>query len=155
MQPGEKGQAMISGQGRSFSQADMGDLPLVTLLSCYTRLIRGKNRFNFRMISSELPGPAAAELKRFEIRDGNVVGDTSEEDALHFAADFQGLRHFGQKIGEALDLGDPWLGAFREADFTHLWAYTGNATSATDPGNGVVIPRHAPLVELLEDVFED
>ena len=104
------------------------------------------------MIPSELPAPAA-ELKRYELRDGNVLGDTSEEDVLHFAADFQGLRHFGQKIGEALELGTPWLGAFREADFTHLWAYDGSATLPSDPANGVVIARHAPLVELLEEVF--
>ena len=106
------------------------------------------------MIPSELPA-TPAELLRFEFRDGNVLGDTSEADAQHFAADFQGLRHFGQKIGEALDLGAPWLGAFRETDFTHLWAYDGDATTPTDPGKGVTIARHAPLVGLLEDLFED
>ena len=105
------------------------------------------------MTSSESPGPSV-ELKRFEIRDGNVSGDTSEEDVKHFAADFQGLRHFGQKIGESLDLGTPWLGAFREADFTHLWAYAGNHSLPTDPGNGAMIARHSALVELLEEVFE-
>jgi len=107
-----------------------------------------------RMISSEIPAPAA-ELKRFELRDGNVVGETSEDDVKNFAADFQGLRHFGSKIGEALDLGAPWLGAFRETDYTHLWAFAGSASQPNDPGNGVVIARHAPLVELLEEVFED
>ncbi len=103
------------------------------------------------MITAD-PSAPAAELKLFQLRDGNVVGDTSMEDAKHFAADFQGLRHFGQKIGEALDLGAPWMGAFREADFTHLWAYEGLGISASDPGNGAVIDRHVPLMELLESV---
>ena len=103
------------------------------------------------MITAD-PSAPSAELKRFQICDGNIVGDTSEEDATHFAADFQGLRHFGQKIGEALDLGAPWMGAFREEDFTHLWAYEGLGLSANDPGNGAVIARHAPLMELLENV---
>ena len=106
------------------------------------------------MTPSDSPAPAA-ELKRFELRDGNVLGDTSEEDVTNFAADFQGLRHFGQKVGEALDLGMPWLGAFREADFTHLWAYAGNHSLPSDPGNGAMIARRAPLVELLEEVFEE
>src|SRR3569623_683239 len=92
------------------------------------------------MITADSPGPAA-ELKKFELKDGNVVGDTSEEDAKNFAADFQGLRHFGGKIGEALDLGAPWLGAFRETDFTHIWAYEGDAVSASDPGKGVMVAR--------------
>ena len=83
------------------------------------------------------------------------MGDTNEEDAKHFAADFQGLRHFGQKIGEALDLGAPWLAAFREEDYTHLWAFEGLGISPNDPGNGAVITRHAPLMELLESVSAD
>lgn len=106
------------------------------------------------MMTADSPGPAA-DLKKFELKDGNVVGDTSEEDAKNFAADFQGLRHFGRKIGEALDLGVPWLGAFREADFTHLWAYEGEAASPSDPGKGVMVAKHAALVGLLEEIFED
>lgn len=104
------------------------------------------------MTSSE-PHADSDDLKRFELRDGNVLGDTNEEDVRNFAADFQGLRHFGQKIGEALDLGSPWLGAFRETDYTHLWAFPGNSTLPTDPGNGAVVSRHVPLVGLLEEVL--
>lgn len=111
----------------------------------------GKQDFTSCMITADSP-PPAAELKLFQLRDGNVVGDTSEEDAKNFAADFQGLRHFGQKIGEALDLGTPWLGAFRETDLTHLWAFEGLGITANDPGNGAVIARHVPLMELLESV---
>ena len=87
-------------------------------------------------------------LKQFEFRDGTVTGDTSQEDAKNFAADFQGLRHFGSKIGQALDLGNVWLGAYREADFTHLWTCSVDGQS----GSGGMIASHAPLFELFQHV---
>jgi hypothetical protein len=57
----------------------------------------------------------------FRVQDGAVTGNTGQEDANNFAADFQGLRHFGNAIGEALDLGPAKLAALQETDFAHLW----------------------------------
>jgi hypothetical protein len=90
-------------------------------------------------------------LKMFEFHDGTVSGDTSPEDAENFARDFQGLRHFAQKMGNALDLGDVWMGGYREADFTHLWSCSLDGKS----GQGAVIARHAPLFELLQNISDD
>ncbi len=87
-------------------------------------------------------------LKLFEFSNGTVSGETGPEDAENFAADFQGLRHFAEKISEALDLGDAWMGGFREADFTHFWASSADGLS----GQGSMINCHAPLFELLQNV---
>jgi hypothetical protein len=85
--------------------------------------------------------------KFFHVQSGEVIGTTGQEDANAFAADFQGLRHFGNRIGEALDLGAPWLGAFQETDFTHLWAIP---VAAEDVAQGAMVGRRTLLAELLE-----
>ena len=54
-------------------------------------------------------------------------------------------------MGEALDLGDLWLGGFREADFTHLWSCSLDGQS----GRGAMITKHAPMFELLQNVSDD
>jgi hypothetical protein len=90
--------------------------------------------------------------KFFKIQGSSVAGDSGQEDANHFAADFQGLRHFGQKIAEALDLEGPWHGAFREADFSHFWA---TETNAGESGVGVMAAKRIPLVELFDLVTQD
>ena len=87
-------------------------------------------------------------LKLFEFRAGIVSGDTGPDDAENFAADYQGLRHFADKVASALDLGAVWMGGFREADFTHLWS----CSSDFQTGAGAMIEAHAPLFELLQHV---
>ncbi|MDP1586363.1 MAG: hypothetical protein Q8M07_01355, partial [Prosthecobacter sp.] len=49
-------------------------------------------------------------LQLFTLKDGLVASDSGQEAVNNYAADFQGLRHFGLKIGECLDLGSPWTG---------------------------------------------
>lgn len=90
-------------------------------------------------------------LKLFEFRDGSVTGQTSPEDAENFSRDFQGLRHFAQKMGDVLDLGDVWMGSFREADFTLLWSCSLDGQS----GQGAMIEKHAPMFELLQNVTDE
>lgn len=97
---------------------------------------------------ADAPDPT---LKLFEFRDGIVSGITGPEDAEDFAADYQGLRHFAEKISSALELGDAWMGGFREADFTHLWSCTADGKS----GAGAMLAAHAPLFELLQHVATD
>lgn len=97
---------------------------------------------------ADAPDPS---LKLFEFRDGIVTGHTGPEDAENFAADYQGLRHFADKISAALDLGDVWMGGFRESDYTHLWA-TGTDSKA---GSGAIIAARAPLFELLQHVSSE
>jgi hypothetical protein len=68
-----------------------------------------------------------------------------------FAADFQGLRHFGSRIGETLELGTPWCGAVQEDDFTLAYAYA-EGTGAEDPGAGALIGEKTHLYEMLSTI---
>ncbi len=90
--------------------------------------------------------------KFFKIQGSSVVGDSGQEDTNHFAADFQGLRHFGQKIAEALDLEGPWHAAFREQDFSHFWA---TETHEGNSGAGVMVAKRIALIELFDLVTHD
>ncbi len=91
---------------------------------------------------------------RFEIADGNVVGEATQKETEDFAADLQGLRHFGRRIGSALELGEPWHGGYREDDFTLLWASTTEQTSDTAPAQGAMIEKKVPYYELIETLTQ-
>ena len=100
---------------------------------------------------SEISAPDITP-KFFRIQGSSVSGDSGQEDATDFASDFQGLRHFGQRIGEALELEGPWHAAFREADFSHFWA---TENTEGDSGVGVMVAKKVPLVELFDLVTQD
>jgi len=103
----------------------------------------------FLMSDSEvLPLP----LQLFTLKDGHVASDSGQEAVNNYAADFQGLRHFGLKIGECLELGPPWCGTLQEEDFTLNFAYFDAGTDAQDPGAGALIGERIPLFELLTRV---
>lgn len=91
-------------------------------------------------------------LQLFTLKDGLVASDSGQEAVNNYAADFQGLRHFGQKIGDCLDLGAPWTGTLQEEDFTLNFAYFDAGTDAQDPGAGALIGERIPLFELLSRV---
>lgn len=91
-------------------------------------------------------------LQLFTLKDGLVASDSGQEAVDNFAADFQGLRHFGAKIGECMDLGAPWMGTLQEEDFTLNFAYFDAGTSAEDPGAGALIGDRIPMFELLTRV---
>ena len=91
-------------------------------------------------------------LQLFTLKDGLVASDSGQEAVNNYAADFQGLRHFGQKIGDCLDLGAPWTGTLQEEDFTLNFAYFDAGTDAQDPGAGALVGERIPLFELLSRV---
>lgn len=91
-------------------------------------------------------------LTLFTLRDGLVSSPAAQNLVDAFAADFQGLRHFGAKLGDSLGLGDPWMGTLQEEDYTLNFAYFDSGTSALDPGAGALIGEKRPLFELLTRV---
>lgn len=103
---------------------------------------------------SEMDSSSPNELLLFELADAKVVGEATQEETENFAADLQGLRHFGRRIGAALDLGEPWHGGFRETDFTHLWACTTEATGDAAPAHGGMIGKRVPYYELIETLTQ-
>ena len=76
-------------------------------------------------------------LQLFTLREG-LVSSTADQTLVDaFAADFQGLKHFGAKLGEALELGPPWTGTLQEEDFTLNFAYLPPRIATVDvPGKG-------------------
>jgi hypothetical protein len=95
---------------------------------------------------------APAPLQFFTLKDGLVSSDGDQAAVDSFAADFQGLRHFGLKIGDCLDLGAPWMGTLQEDDFTLNYAYFDAGTDPQDPGAGALIGQRIPMFELLTRV---
>ena len=97
-----------------------------------------------------------ADLDIFHMREGRIESDTADQVVVdHFAADFQGLRHFGAKMGAALELGNPWMGAFRETDDTLMFVYPSVGVSPDDPGTGGVVKSRVPLFEMLETLSQE
>lgn len=96
--------------------------------------------------------PSSPPLTFFTIREGVVESSSGQTLVDAFAADFQGLRHFGAKIGQALDLGDAWTGTAQEDDLTVTYAYFGEGTGPNDPGAGALIAKKALLYEILTNV---
>lgn len=95
---------------------------------------------------------APTPLTFFSLKEGLVESSARQDLVDAFAADFQGLRHFGVKIGEALDLGDAWTGIAQEDDLTVAYAYFGEGTGPNDPGAGALIGKKTLLYELLTKV---
>lgn len=96
--------------------------------------------------------PSPPPLIRFSFNRGVVEGDADQALVDAFAADFQGLRHYGAKIGETLDLGEPWTGTLQERDLTVGYAYAGAGVAPHDPGAGALAARALPLYEMLLEI---
>jgi hypothetical protein len=99
-----------------------------------------------------MPATSSPPLTFFSFKEGVIESSGDQELVDAFAADFQGLRHFGTKIGEALQLGDAWAGTVQEDDLTVAYAYFGAGTGPNDPGAGAMIAKKIRLYELLTEV---
>ena len=94
----------------------------------------------------------SAPLTTFTLKNGIVESGAGQALVDAFAADFQGLRHFGTKLGETLELGSAWTGTLQEEDFTLVYAYFGADTGPEDPGAGALIGKKVLLYELLTKI---
>ncbi|TLD68443.1 hypothetical protein FEM03_22840 [Phragmitibacter flavus] len=65
--------------------------------------------------------PSSSTFRRFEIQNGLVISETGQQDADDFAADFQGLRHFANRVGATLELGDATHATLHEASFSFIF----------------------------------
>lgn len=99
-----------------------------------------------------MSAPQPAKTTFFTLKDGLVESSADQVLVDAFAADFQGLRHFGGKIGEAIGFEPPWSGVLQEDDLTVAFAYFGEGTGPSDPGAGALSTRKTLLYELLTQV---
>ena len=99
-----------------------------------------------------MSAPQAAQPTFFTLKDGLVESSADQVLVDAFAADFQGLKHFGGKIGDALGFEPPWSGVLQEDDLSVAFAYFGEGTGPNDPGAGALTTRKTLLYELLTQV---
>jgi hypothetical protein len=62
--------------------------------------------------------PQPIPLETYDLKEGLVSSDLGQASVDAFAADFQALRHFGEKLGNALDMSNPWMGALQESGYS-------------------------------------
>jgi hypothetical protein len=105
------------------------------------------------MIDEESP-PQPIPLETFDLNSGNVESALSQESVDAFAADFQALRHFGEKFGHALDLGNSWMGALQEDDYSVAYSSPERDLAATPHGKGARVGQRALLFELLSHITD-
>lgn len=93
------------------------------------------------------------EFRRFSVIDDQVHSQTGQQDADDFAADFQGLRHFSDKVGEALNLGTCQYASLRESEFSAVYAVV-NEEGEVRGGMVNANLHHRDLVQYLSLVDE-
>jgi hypothetical protein len=87
-------------------------------------------------------------LRKFEIQNGLVISESGQQDADDFAADFQGLRHFGDRVGGALELGGVVYATLHEPAFTFLFKIANDGGSQTRT-TGAMIAANVSNNEIL------
>ncbi|MCP5556536.1 MAG: hypothetical protein H7A55_02175 [Verrucomicrobiaceae bacterium] len=100
-------------------------------------------------MSEQSPSDDAVPLQFFDMENGEISSDEDQGAVDAFAADFQGLRHFGTKLGQAMNLKGAWMGAVQEADFAVLYRLDGPDVGSNATGAGARIGQQALLFELL------
>jgi hypothetical protein len=102
---------------------------------------------------SRLPMQSAAtspnQLRIFEVQNGLVISETGQQDADDFAADFQGLRHFADRAGAALELGGSIYASLHEPDFTFMYLLPLEAGAQPAKALGAMLGHDASNTELL------
>jgi hypothetical protein len=93
--------------------------------------------------------PASPDLRLFDIRNGLVISETGQKDADDFAADFQGLRHFADRIGAGLDLGTSLYASLHEPDFTFMYLLPPDSGAQPSSASGAMIDGAVSNNELL------
>lgn len=88
-------------------------------------------------------------LRTFEIQNGLVISETGQQDADDFAADFQGLRHFADRVGSSLELGSSLYAALHEQEFTFMFLLPVDAQAQPSRATGAMIAANVSNNELL------
>ncbi|HSJ01391.1 MAG: hypothetical protein ACAI34_05435 [Verrucomicrobium sp.] len=95
------------------------------------------------------PLAPAPSLRVLEIQNGLVISDSGQQDADDFAADYQGLRHFADRVGGALELGGALYGALHEQEFSMMFLLPSEAEKQASQAVGAMIDANVSNNELL------
>lgn len=89
------------------------------------------------------------EVELYDLRDGMIESEQDQASVDAFAADFQALCHFGEKIGSAFNLGSSWMGAVQESGMTVAYCVPEGDLVEGKPGRGGRSLHRALLFEML------
>jgi len=92
---------------------------------------------------------SSTPLRMFQIQNGLVISETGQQDADDFAADFQGLRHFAERVGQGLDLGSSHYASLHEPEFTFMYLLPPNSGAQPSQAAGAMISASISNNELL------
>lgn len=92
---------------------------------------------------------AHPDLRLFDIRNGLVISDTGQKDADDFAADFQGLRHFADRVGAGLELGTSLYASLHEPGFTFMYLLQPDWGGQSSNASGAMISGNVSNNEML------
>ncbi|WP_009964136.1 hypothetical protein [Verrucomicrobium spinosum] len=94
--------------------------------------------------------PATApSLRVLEIQNGLVISESGQQDADDFAADYQGLRHFADRVGGALELGGSLYAAIHEPEFSMMFLLPVGADKPATQAVGAMVDANVSNNELL------
>ncbi len=100
-------------------------------------------------LAMQPPEQASTSLRIFQIQNGLVISESGQQDADDFAADYQGLRHFSDRIGQVLDLGSSLYASVHEPQFTFMYLLPDNAGAQPAKASGAMIGSSVANTELL------
>ncbi len=95
------------------------------------------------------PPDPVPSLRLFDIKNGLVISETGQQDADDFAADFQGLRHFADRIGAGLELGPSLYASLHEPDFTFMYMLPLENGPQANNASGAMIEANVSNNEML------
>src|SRR5881409_1979032 len=95
------------------------------------------------------PSTSSPNLRLFQIQNGLVISETGQQDADDFAADFQGLRHFADRVGATLELGTSLYASLHEPDFTFMFLLPPHSGPQPSRAAGTMIALDVSNNELL------
>lgn len=105
-------------------------------------------------MTDDTPSAQPIPLETFDLKDGLVSSDLGQTSVDAFAADFQALRHFGEKLGNALDFNAPWMGALQESGYSVAYSTPEKSLDTTPVGKGARVGQRALLFEMLSHITD-
>jgi len=105
-------------------------------------------------MNEDIPPAQPIALETYDLKDGLVSSELGQTSVDAFAADFQALRHFGEKLGNALDFNAPWMGALQESGYSVAFSTPEKSLDTTPLGKGARVGQRALLFELLSHITE-
>lgn len=102
--------------------------------------------------SSSAPAPS---LRVLQIQNGLVISESGQQDADDFAADYQGLRHFADRVGGTLELGGALYATIHEPEFSMMFMLPSGQQNPATQAVGAMVDANLSNNELMVTVRQN